>query len=322
MLLKVLGGFLKSRLGAPTPLVLCHQLTLRCNLRCPFCPFWRRKRGEELSTEEVKELIEQASQLGCAIYTVWGGEPLLRRDLEECLRHAKSLGMRTYLITNGVLWRRAARAASCLDYMSVSIDGTSQVYRRLRGVEVEHALCSLEEARRRGVKAAINCVVCEANLGELEKLVELAERHGAGISFEPVHRFEEVPAEEWEWLRIRSREKYEHAIEGLIRMKKAGRKVLNSFTYLRMMKRLRPDFRCAVHAIMLHVDAAGNVETCFGRVGSVREHSLAELWRSPAAREARRLMLTCRRCLFSGYAEASLLYSLKPEVVLNTLRIL
>lgn len=322
MLLRVLRGFVRSYLGAPTPVVLCHQITLRCNLRCPFCPFWRRQSGEELGTREVKGLIAHAAKLGCAVYTVWGGEPLLRKDLEECLRHAKSLGMRTYLITNGVLWRRVASAAPYLDYMSVSIDGTSQVYCRLRGVEIEHALRSLQEARRRGVKVGINCVVCEANLGELEKLVELAERYNAGISFEPVHRFEEVPEWEWRWLEIRSRERYERAVEELIRMKKAGRRVLNSLTYLKMMKRLEPGFKCAVHALMLHVDAAGHVETCFGRVGSIREHSLAELWRSPAAREARQLMRSCRRCMFSGYAETSLLYSLKPEVVLNTLRIL
>jgi MoaA/NifB/PqqE/SkfB family radical SAM enzyme len=322
MLLRVLRGFLRSYLGAPTPVVLCHQLTLRCNLRCPFCPFWRRQSGEELSTREVEQLIEQASQLGCAVYTAWGGEPLLRQDLEQCLRHARRCGMRTYLITNGVLWKRVARVARYLDYLTVSIDGTSRVYRTLRGVEVEHALRSLQEARRRGVKVAINCVVCEANLGELGKLVELAERHGAWISFEPVHRFEEVPGDEWEWLEIRSRERYAHAIEELIRMKKEGRRVLNSLTYLRMMKRLEPRFRCAVHALMLHVDAEGNVETCFGRVGSFREQSLAELWRSRAARHARQQMRRCRGCLFSGYAETSLVYALKPEAVLNTLRIL
>lgn len=322
MLLRVLRGFLRARLGAPVPVVLCHQLTLRCNLRCPFCPFWRRPAGGELSTEEVRRILEEGARLGCTIYTVWGGEPLLRDDLKECLRHARRCGMRTYVITNGVLWRRVEEVAPHLDYLSVSIDGTREVYRRLRGAELKHALRSVRVAREHGVKVGINCVVCEANLGELEKLVRLAHRLGAGISFEPVHPFEEVPAEVWEELGIRSRERYEAAVDRVIALKRQGFRVLNSFTYLEMMKRLKPGFTCAVHSLMLHLDAEGRVVTCFGGAGSLKERTLAELWRCGEMEEARRRQRECKGCLFSGYAEASLLYALHPEVVLNTLRIL
>lgn len=322
-LVRLIKGFARNYLGIPTPLVLCHQVTLRCNLRCPFCPYWRRAGGgEELSAREVEKVVSQAAGLGAVIYTVWGGEPLLREDLHLCLRHAKRAGMVTYVITNGILWRRIEALAPHLDYMTVSIDGTGEVYRRLRGARLEEALRALEVARGLGVRVAINCVVCEENLGELERLVELAQHYGAGITFEPVHRFEEVPPEVWDRLDIRSRERYEEAVERLIALKKRGRRVLNSLTYLRMMKRLTPRFRCSVHRLMLHVDAYGNVETCFGRLGNVRERRLEEIWSSEAAVLSRRRMRECRGCLFSGYAEASLLYSLRPEVVLNTLRIL
>ncbi len=327
MRLGILKGFVKNYWGAPTPLVLCHQITLRCNLRCSFCPFWRRAASvdeDELSTEEIKSVLSQAAGLGVAVYNVWGGEPLLRADLAECLAHAKNLGLATHVITNGILLEsRTDELAPYIDYLSVSIDGLRKAYAALRGCDAfDKVIRGIEACRNHKIKTAINCVVCNKNLDELKELVALAESFGVGISFEPVHEFEDIPSEDWEGIGIRDGEKYEKAIDGLIALKKEGRKVVNSFAYLELMKRLKPDFDCVVHKILLHIDAVGNVTTCFGSLGSTRDRSLKEIWFSAAAKSAREKMETCDGCLFSGYAETSLLYSLNLGSLLNTARIL
>lgn len=322
--LKLIKGLAKNYLFAPTPLVLCHQITLRCNLRCSFCPFWRRAQDrEELSGEEIKSAISQAAELGAVIYNVWGGEPLLRSDIKECLAHAKKEGLATYIITNGILKEKIGEIAPYLDYLSVSIDGGRETYEKLRGGDFfERAVKGIEVSKKHGIKTAINCVVCEKNLDEVEKLVALAESLNVGISFEPVHEYKDIPKETWDEVGIRSREKYEKAIEGLITLKEESRRIINSFTYLKMIKNLKPNFKCSVHKIMLHLDAYGSVTTCFNSLGRIEGKSLKELWFSEKAQEAREKMKSCTSCLFSGYVESSLLYSLSPEVIKNTISVL
>jgi len=112
------------------PLVLCHSINSECNLRCKFCPFWRRPgSGDELLFEEIKALIDQAAALGTIVYNVWGVEPLLREDLSECLSHAKQRGMNNFLITNGMLLEEQTDAlAPYLDHLAISIDRIEETY--------------------------------------------------------------------------------------------------------------------------------------------------------------------------------------------------
>ncbi|MEM2924402.1 MAG: radical SAM protein, partial [Methanocellales archaeon] len=229
------------------PVVLCHSITNRCNLRCKFCPFWRETKLPELSFEEIKNLIDQGVALGAIIYNVWGGEPLIREDLASCLRYAKKRGMINFLITNGILLEeRIDEIASDLDYLAISIDGI-ETYNELRiGGELSKVLRGLELASKKSskykFKTAINCVITNKNLAELEKLVKIAESYRVGILFEPVHEYEELSNETWQELGIRNLVEYRRAIDRLIELKKNHR-ILNSIAYLKMIRDLKPDFK-------------------------------------------------------------------------------
>jgi MoaA/NifB/PqqE/SkfB family radical SAM enzyme len=167
------------------PFVLSHGINSRCNLRCSFCEYWKHPE-QEMSTPEILAMLDDARSFGIGVYNAWTVEPLLRSDLPQILCYARSLGMVTSLITNGQLLRQRAKDLSCLDYLSVSVDGIDS-YERLRGANLDGTLDGIREAIGEGHEVLINCVVCSKNLDELEDLVHLAESIGAWISFEPLH---------------------------------------------------------------------------------------------------------------------------------------
>lgn len=303
------------------PIILSHGINSKCNLRCKFCPYWKEDRGE-MSREEVFSLLEEARSLGIMFYNAWTTEPLLRKDLPEILGYAHHLGMMTSLVTNGVLLKKRAKELSDLDYLSVSVDGTES-YEEMRGVKLDKVLDGIKRARDMGITTLINCVISGKNLDEIEELIYLAQELGVWISFEPLHEYEEISQEVWEDIGIRDMGKYEKTIDRIIELKEEGCPIIHSKTYLRMIKSLSPDFRCHASDIVLDVTSDGRIENCRvyrESMGDIKD-GLGNTWRSSKARR-KKISMECKGCLFFGHAELSLLYSLKPEAILNSIRTL
>ena len=81
------------------------ELTERCDNNCIHCYINlpaddRQARERELSTEEWKRILTEASSLGCLEVRLTGGEPLLREDFEEIYIHARRLGIKVLIFTN------------------------------------------------------------------------------------------------------------------------------------------------------------------------------------------------------------------------------
>ncbi len=298
------------------PVILAHTINAECNLRCPFCPFWRRK-GKEMSREEIFEFLRKCREFGIVVYNVWSTEPLLRDDLGECLRFAKSLGMTTFVITNGTLLKERLGELRYCDYLAVSVDGIKS-YPELRGGNLEDVIEGIVKARNAGIRTSINCVLNGKNLDDVEELVRLAESLRIGVLFEPVHEYGSIPEEVWEEVGIRDREKYARTVDRIIEMKRQGKPILNSFPYLKIIRNLKPDFRCRVNEAILHLGLDGKIESCSGVIGDFRD-DLEELW-SWWREEAKNLAENCGGCLFSGYVEISLLFNLNLRVAWNYLR--
>ncbi|NYT00710.1 MAG: radical SAM protein [Methanocellales archaeon] len=302
------------------PLILSHGINSECNLRCKFCIYWE-ERLKEMEKEEIFRLLDEASSLGVLAYNVWTAEPLVRKDLPECLEYAKSLGMITFMVTNGVLLKERVDELSSLDYLSVSVDGTKS-YEKLRGVDLGRVLDGINAAIKKGIPIVINCVLNGRNLDEIEDLVKIVEDLGIWISFEPLYEYEDISQDVWDELGIRNPEKYRKTVDRIIELKREGSPILNSYTYLRMIRDLDPDLHCHVNDLILHVSSNGELENCRvyrQNMGDV-EGSLGKVWEYSKYKR-NKISEECEGCLFFGYAELSLLYSLKPEVILNCTRI-
>ena len=94
--------------GGRYPLGATFELTNRCNLNCAHCYINQPANDEvarqrELSTEQVKAIIDQMVAAGVLFLTLTGGEPLLRPDFTEIYTYARQKGLLVILFTNGTL---------------------------------------------------------------------------------------------------------------------------------------------------------------------------------------------------------------------------
>ncbi|HPN35482.1 MAG TPA: radical SAM protein [bacterium] len=84
------------------------ELTERCNNACIHCCINQSEHDPELTAREmktsfVKDLLQQAADLGAISVRFTGGEPLLRGDLKELYLFARRLGLQVTLFTNARL---------------------------------------------------------------------------------------------------------------------------------------------------------------------------------------------------------------------------
>jgi MoaA/NifB/PqqE/SkfB family radical SAM enzyme len=83
------------------------DLTYRCNNNCRHC--WLRisadakEKDNELSFEEIKDIVNQARQLGTRVWFISGGEPMLRPDFAEIFDYITNRCVSYSLNTNGTL---------------------------------------------------------------------------------------------------------------------------------------------------------------------------------------------------------------------------
>jgi MoaA/NifB/PqqE/SkfB family radical SAM enzyme len=89
------------------PLSGSIDLTYRCNNNCRHCwlrlPATAEERKQELSTDEIRRIADEARAMGCREWSISGGEPMLRPDFPEIFDYL-TVKARSYTInTNGTL---------------------------------------------------------------------------------------------------------------------------------------------------------------------------------------------------------------------------
>ena len=116
------------------------EITNACNLKCNHCGSDSgNARPDELTTIEMRNLIDELKKLGCSEVTLLGGEIFLRKDWHTIARAITDNDMRLILITNGLLidehnYRLLQETGVYL--VGISIDGPDkEKYKALRGID-------------------------------------------------------------------------------------------------------------------------------------------------------------------------------------------
>ena len=174
------------RTGRLTPFAFVQWLaTYQCNYRCPYC---EASAGEvsvvELTTEEVKRLIDDLAAMRVRRLFVSGGEPLVRADVPELIVYANQRGLAVGLASNGSLvaarWELLRHGRYFLYF--TSIDGVPAYNDRVRGHDgaCAAALRSLELFETLKVPTRmVNTVVHPANFDQLPELFRLIKSSAA-----------------------------------------------------------------------------------------------------------------------------------------------
>jgi pyrroloquinoline quinone biosynthesis protein E len=299
-----------------TPLGLLAELTHRCPLGCPYCsnPLALDSRTDELDTATWARVFAEAATLGVLQVHLSGGEPGARRDLVEITAAAHEAGLYTNLITSAVgitvdTLHKLANAG--LDHVQISIqDSETASADHIAGYRGAFARKKALAAEVVGLKIPLtfNVVVHRANIDRIEKMVLLA--HSLGAS-----RVEIAHVQYYGWA-LRNRAmlmptadqvaRAAGAVEAL-RQKHYGEIVIDAVVpdyYARLPKPCVGGWGRR----SLNVTPAGKVLPCHAAESipdlefwSVREHSLADIWKNSPAFNAFRgtdwMVEPCRSCV-------------------------
>jgi len=115
------------------------NVTHNCNCRCITCNAWKSRSTNELTTDELVDILQQLKDIGVLSVNFAGGEPLLRNDLSKIVKAASDQGFeKIALTTNGILLKRdlvLKLLANGLTDISISIDGVGETNDVIRGIK-------------------------------------------------------------------------------------------------------------------------------------------------------------------------------------------
>jgi radical SAM protein with 4Fe4S-binding SPASM domain len=162
------------------------EVTHKCPCSCEHC-YLRKDTSNELSTEEICDLLDQLKEEGVINLTITGGDPLARKDLDTILARARDHQFFVYLLTTGFL----------LDAQAVQMlkrNGVRQVELSLHGTDAfthdavmvrTGSFDRMQAAARflvaAGIQVRFNSTITRCNHEQLHGLRELATNLGGSF---------------------------------------------------------------------------------------------------------------------------------------------
>jgi MoaA/NifB/PqqE/SkfB family radical SAM enzyme len=139
--------------------------TMRCNLRCTGCYAFEYTRDGELTTEQLRDVVQQCKDLGMYFLTISGGEPFVREDLLDLFDRNHDVFFQVY--TNGTLIDekvadRLLELGNVAPAISVEGYGPETDARRGRGT-YDRVLAAMERLKERELLFGISTTVTRHN---------------------------------------------------------------------------------------------------------------------------------------------------------------
>jgi MoaA/NifB/PqqE/SkfB family radical SAM enzyme len=162
------------------PFYASFKVTARCHFGCPFCNV-KKDMVPDLSTADVKAILDNLSRSSVLMTSFEGGEPLLRDDIGELLRYARE-ECRFYLLfttsVKNILTYPLEDYGRFIDFFHISIDeghdnlalydALPKIVARLQSqvsvqaVVTKQTVAALEEKVRRCHDVGANIVIIPA----------------------------------------------------------------------------------------------------------------------------------------------------------------
>jgi len=290
---RALKGMIKTQLlGKASPIAMTFAVTYDCMCNCVHCSAGKhfREGVQELSTEEAKDLIDQAQKLGIAMLAFTGGEPLMREDLFELISHVNKKKTMPIMFTNGLLLTDEnvdKLVEAGLYSIFVSIDSPiPEEHDKLRGMPglFEKAIHGIQRLKSKGVMVGLSSYATRSSTekGMYKRLHEL----GKELGVQNIILFDGVPT--GNMLKDTS-ELLTHALHEEIHNYSANvfkNKIippLSSQAWQNSVEGVISGIGCLAANIQCYASAYGDIAPCdFTPIsfGNIREQPLKKIWKS------------------------------------------
>ncbi|HWZ82370.1 MAG TPA: radical SAM protein [Terriglobales bacterium] len=172
------------------PISVHMDVTYRCNERCVHCYLDHDDHGE-MTTAEIKGVLDQLAEAGVFFLTFSGGEVFMRRDFFEILEHARRLMFNVKIKTNAVMIHEseAQRIRELgVDTIQISVySHKAEVHDAITKLpgSFERSIKAIRFMREQGLKVTIANVLMTWNRHDSDGVQELAVSLGAHYTLDP-----------------------------------------------------------------------------------------------------------------------------------------
>ena len=305
------------------PLSVHIDVTYRCNERCVHCYLDHDDKGE-MTTAEIKGILDQLAEAGVFFLTFSGGEVFMRRDFLELVEYARRLTFNVKIKTNGVMIHEAeARRLRELGVEQVQLSVYSHrpevhdAITKLPG-SLKRTIDSIRFLKSQGLKVTMSNVLMTVNRQDQAGTHALAKKLGVSYSLDPTV----TPKLDGD--------------ESILRLRVRGHNLHEIFNDPELVGDVEefcaappPDddvmegYSCSAGRTACYINPYAEVFPCVQfqlPTGNLRRQKFADIWyRSPQMNEVRSIRVkdltvcsscshagTCTRCPGLAYAEGSM----------------
>ena len=286
------------------PLQACLELTYRCNLRCKHCYIdlpLRQQASGELSLREWCDVLDQLLEAGTLSLLLTGGEIFTRPDFFEIAFEAKRRKFLLWLATNGTLVDSdVATTVKALRpyWVAISLYGaTAETHEAVttQTGSFEATVGAIRLLREQGLRVTIQALLMDSNVREAAAITDLAASLCVGVHI----GYQLVPTKGC----ALSPQQYEATFKQ-IEAYLPSERLLEGFP-------ADGPRTCKAGTGVCAISPVGDVFPCLLmplKVGSVREQTFEELWRTHPSEELRYLrsirkedLTECRDCEIASF---------------------
>jgi radical SAM protein with 4Fe4S-binding SPASM domain len=270
--------------AAGVPIAFTIEVTSRCNISCEHCFIRSHNTVDAVSTDQWKQIIDQAADMGAFWICITGGEPLVRDDFIQIYEHAKRRGLLVTLFTNGVgLSDRIVDLLRELPPFLVELSlyaASQRTYEMITGSASAfgNVIKGIESLVEKGVRVDLKTMVVKGNRHEIWEMKYMAQSMGLGFRFDAmVH-----PALEGARWNKDLRLSPEDVL--VLEMEDDEKRSAWLDTAKALLQRGSPRsglFRCGVGVADFYVDSSGFLRTCAlyrGLGYDLKRSGLKESW--------------------------------------------
>jgi len=276
---------IKAREGIKIPGVVNIAVTHKCRYNCWHCSA-APKKGKDLSLDTIVDAIKTFQDMGTSMFSITGGEPLLRDDITEIVASVDDRSS-VFMFTSGYgLTEEKAKELkdAGLFGVMISLDHYKpEIHDKLRGYKGAYDIVmkGLKNAQNANLYVGLSCVITREMLqkDEVWKVLELAKN----LSVHEIMMFEPTPVgnlfeSDSYVLNTDEREQligYHKLVNKHRRYKKYPR--ISAFPYFESKDLVG----CTAGYNITYIDADGYIRPCdFTPLtfGNIQEESIEDIW--------------------------------------------
>lgn len=306
------------------PLSVHLDVTYRCNERCVHCYLDHDDNGE-MTTQEIKDVLDQLAEAGVFFLVFSGGEVFMRRDFLELVEYARKLLFNVKVKTNGVMIHEAeAKRLRELGVEQVQLSVYSyrpevhDAITKLPG-SLKRTINSIRFLKSQGLKVTMSNVLMTINRNDEAGTHALARQLGVAYTLDPTV----TPKMDGDTSILKLRVTEEHLDTLFADPDLVG----NVDEFCKPPAPVDDDvlegYSCSAGHTACYISPYGDVFPCVQfplPTGDVRKQKFADIWyRSPQMQEVRSIKVksltvcsscsragTCSRCPGLAYMEGSM----------------